>query len=186
MQDALIKLVEQHSQPKSRVEARRWRPALLEDTNAAAAEVQQNSAPATEDTSGPVAAEVQQDPAKIGNKEDVAMEIVLEVKAKATAELAPESEGRFVLQVLEEDDKKAKEESGEIASSEEAPKMSSTPLSFTRMRRRGLPLARRVGFQEFDATHLLDETLQGEAESVKEMLLTAPLDKMMRGAALTV
>ena len=39
-------------------------------------------------------------------------------------------------------------------------------------------LGHRVGLHEFDATHLLDETLHSKAESMKDSLLTVPLGKM--------
>ena len=43
-----------------------------------------------------------------------------------------------------------------------------------------------MGMHTFDATSLLDETLQSKAESMRDLLLNVPLGKMNRGTALTV
>ena len=41
-------------------------------------------------------------------------------------------------------------------------------------------IGRRVNLQEYDASHLLDEGLQGKAESMRDMLLFVTLGKMAR------
>ena len=47
-------------------------------------------------------------------------------------------------------------------------------------------IGRRVNLQEYNASHLLDEGLQGKAESMREMPLSVSLGKLGKDTALTV